>query len=97
MKSKAKSIIFSALAAIPLALGGADAEEGRTLDAVMAELAAGGNVILMRHANSPSDQIASVGMTEGCELGAGRGLDAKGFSRRASSANSKRASIIWAS
>jgi len=45
----------------------------RTLETVLAELAGGGSVILMRHANSPSGQGSSVGMTEGCEL------DAEGF------------------
>lgn len=39
----------------------------------------GGNVIVMRHATSPSGQNASVGMTEGCELQPGRGLNTKGF------------------
>lgn len=55
------------------------AAEERSLDAVMAEVAKGGHVILMRHANSPSGQLAPVGLTEGCTLQEGRGLDAKGF------------------
>jgi len=45
----------------------------------MANLAGGGSVILMRHAHSPSGQDSTIGMTEGCALGEGRGLDAKGF------------------
>jgi len=57
----------------------ANAQPARTLEQVMANLSAGGWVILMRHANSPSDQAASVGLTSGCELQPGRGLDAKGF------------------
>ena len=69
--------IFTA-AAFVFGIGFAQGQE-RTLETVMAELAGGGNVILMRHANSPSGQTASVGLTEGCELGDGRGLDAKGF------------------
>jgi broad specificity phosphatase PhoE len=60
-------------------LAGAAQKPERTLETVMADLAKGGAVILMRHANSPSDQVGSVGMTEGCTLQAGRGLDAKGF------------------
>ncbi len=51
----------------------------RDLDTVMKELADGGNIILMRHAKSPSGQATSVGLTEGCELQDGRGLDAEGF------------------
>lgn len=47
--------------------------------AVFDLLRAGGNVLVMRHANSPNGQKAPVGMTEGCTLGEGRGLDAKGF------------------
>lgn len=57
----------------------ADDEEKRLLKTVLSDLSDGGNIILMRHANSPSGQKASVGMTEGCELQDGRGLDAKGF------------------
>jgi len=74
--------LFNVLLAI-LILGGvayaAEKDAARTLDEALADLAKGGSVILMRHANSPSGQLASVGMTEGCVLGEGRGLDAKGF------------------
>lgn len=51
----------------------------RSVETVLADLAAGGSVLLMRHANSPDGQIAAVGMTEGCTLQPGRGLDAMGF------------------
>jgi len=51
----------------------------RDLKTVLSGLSEGGNIILMRHANSPSGQTGTVGMTEGCELAEGRGLDAKGF------------------
>jgi phosphohistidine phosphatase SixA len=54
-------------------------EPARTLDTVMAELAKGGSIILMRHANAPQGQIASVGLTQNCVFSDGRGLDAKGF------------------
>ena len=69
------------LAALALMAVGAAAAEApaRTLETAMAELSKGGVVILMRHANSPADQVGSVGMTEGCVLQDGRGLDAKGF------------------
>ncbi|WP_425410635.1 histidine phosphatase family protein [Hyphococcus sp.] len=39
----------------------------------------GGYVILMRHANSPGGQTGAVGLSEGCRLAPGRGLDADGF------------------
>ncbi|WDI32920.1 histidine phosphatase family protein [Hyphococcus flavus] len=39
----------------------------------------GGYVIVMRHANSPGDQAGAAGLSEGCRLAPGRGLDAKGF------------------
>ncbi|PQA88073.1 hypothetical protein CW354_07035 [Marinicaulis flavus] len=39
----------------------------------------GGYVIVMRHANSPEDQTSFVGLSEGCRLAPGRGLDAEGF------------------
>lgn len=42
-------------------------------------LRGGGNVLVMRHANSPHDQLAPVGMSAGCVLAEGRGLDAKGL------------------
>ena len=50
-----------------------------TLARVMADLKKGGVVILMRHANSPSGQSGSVGMTKDCTLQNGRGLDSEGF------------------
>lgn len=78
-----KTVLFlkTLALAVATALAAAAAQEAaaRTLDAAMADLAAGGSVILMRHANSPSGQLAPVGMTDGCILGLGRGLDAKGF------------------
>ncbi len=51
----------------------------KTIDAVLNDLALGGSVILMRHANAPAGQLASVGLTEGCDFADGRGLDAKGL------------------
>lgn len=39
----------------------------------------GGYVILMRHAESPAGQLGAAGLSEGCDLAAGRGLDAEGF------------------
>jgi len=42
-------------------------------------LKAGGLVILMRHANSPSNQVHSVALGNNCELAPGRGLDTKGI------------------
>ncbi len=58
----------------------ADAAEREDLDAAAFNLLrGGGNVLVMRHANSPHDQLAPVGMTESCTLQPGRGLDAKGL------------------
>lgn len=39
----------------------------------------GGYVIVLRHANSPGDQKGALGMSQGCRLQPGRGLDAEGF------------------
>lgn len=49
------------------------------VEAALAQLRAGGNIIVMRHATSPAGQQAAVGMTEGCTLAPGRGLSAQGF------------------
>lgn len=46
---------------------------------IFAKLQEGGYVLVMRHAHSPGGQKASVGMSEGCRLQPGRGLDATGF------------------
>jgi phosphohistidine phosphatase SixA len=48
-------------------------------DNFFAQLRGGGHVLVMRHGKSPHDQIAAVGMTQGCNLGEGRGLSAEGF------------------
>lgn len=53
--------------------------QATTLEDVMSDLRGGGMVILMRHANSPSGQSGSVGMTKDCVLQNGRGLDSEGF------------------
>jgi broad specificity phosphatase PhoE len=57
----------------------ATAGERDDVAAALALLREGGNIIVMRHATSPSDQKAAVGLTEGCELAPGRGLSAQGF------------------
>ncbi|WP_411816920.1 histidine phosphatase family protein [Hyphococcus sp. DH-69] len=48
-------------------------------EALFQSLRAGGHVLVMRHANSPSGQKAPLGLSAGCTLGDGRGLDALGF------------------
>ena len=53
-------------------------ETGHTAS-ILSDLKAGGYILVMRHANSPYDQQASVGMTDGCILAEGRGLDATGY------------------
>ena len=70
------------LAAIGLGMaasGCAHAGEAGGVEAALAQLRAGGNIIVMRHATSPSGQAAPVGMTAGCVLAPGRGLSAQGF------------------
>lgn len=54
--------------------------EDAPLAAVMADLREGGALIVMRHATSPAGQKAVIGMTDGCTLAPGRGLNAQGFS-----------------
>ncbi len=46
---------------------------------IFAALQTGGYALVMRHANSPGGQKASVGLSSGCELAPGRGLDAEGL------------------
>ncbi len=70
--------LATVIPALFAAAAAADAPQ-RSLDAILGDLAAGGSIILMRHANAPEGQIASVGMTIGCDFADGRGLDAKGF------------------
>jgi len=75
-----QSILAGAVAALLAAVAAHAADPGpRSLEAVLADLARGGFVILMRHANAPEGQLASVGLTEGCDFADGRGLDAKGL------------------
>lgn len=73
---------LSALAAAPAdsaAAEPAQTRQKRSLDIVLDDLAKGGSVILMRHAQAPDGQSASVGLTSGCDFSDGRGLDPKGF------------------
>lgn len=70
---------LSSLVAGMAAAGCVHAADAQSLDAALSTLRAGGNLIIMRHATSPSNQIAAVGMTDGCVLQAGRGLNAQGF------------------
>ncbi len=48
-------------------------------DFVFDLLREGGFVLVMRHADSPHNQVGAVGLSEGCRLQDGRGLSAKGF------------------
>jgi len=57
----------------------AHADAPPPLAAALDQLRAGGNLIVMRHATSPGNQQATIGMTEGCTLAPGRGLSAQGF------------------
>ena len=57
----------------------AHAGDQSSLDAALDQLRGGGNLIVLRHATSPSGQKAAVGMTDGCTLAPGRGLSAQGF------------------
>ncbi|MEK7265079.1 MAG: histidine phosphatase family protein [Pseudomonadota bacterium] len=75
--------IFAAFALGMAVAGCASAGEAAgnaaALEAALSDLRAGGNIIVLRHATSPSDQIAPAGMTAGCTLAPGRGLSAQGF------------------
>ncbi|MBI1391569.1 MAG: hypothetical protein GC152_02400 [Alphaproteobacteria bacterium] len=59
----------------------ASAADGSLEAKAVAGLMAGGKVIVLRHANSPAGQAGAVGMTAGCRLADGRGLDAIGFAQ----------------
>lgn len=50
-------------------------------EATFEMLREGGFVLVMRHAHSPGGQAASVGLSAGCELAPGRGLNATGFAQ----------------
>ena len=71
--------ILAFVAALAVSGAGHTEDKAKSLEDVMADLQKGGTVILMRHAKSPSGQAASVGMTEGCNLQSGRGLNSEGF------------------
>lgn len=47
--------------------------------AILTRLRSGGLVILMRHANSPTEQENPVALGDNCDLADGRGLDTKGI------------------
>lgn len=76
---------FGALA-IPAAAEPANGEEKQRKvikkkvgdSTLLEDLRAGGYVLLMRHANSPSGQENAVALSENCILAKGRGLDTKG-------------------
>ena len=74
-----KLAILTALAFGMAAAGCAHGVSRPDDDRTLAMLREGGNLIVMRHATSPSGQQATVGMTEGCELQPGRGLSSQGF------------------
>lgn len=71
--------ILALLAAGMTAASCAHSGQTARIDEAFALLREGGNIIVMRHATSPSGQAAPVGMTEGCILAPGRGLSAQGF------------------
>ena len=70
---------FSAAAVLSAAHAGAGAKADATFSDDFMPLLDGGYAIVVRHANSPGGQMAPVGMTDGCVLGDGRGLDAEGL------------------
>lgn len=71
--------IFAAAIAAMTAAGCAHADDHDKLAQALNMLRDGGNIIVLRHATSPSGQRAAVGMTSGCELAPGRGLSAQGL------------------
>lgn len=72
-------VLLASIAVGMAAAGGAWAGNTPSLDAALEQLRAGGNIIVLRHATSPGGQKAAVGMTSGCDLAPGRGLNAQGF------------------
>lgn len=70
---------FLALLAVLTATSCANARQPDALAGALAQLRAGGNLIVLRHATSPSGQKAAVGLTAGCTLAPGRGLSAQGY------------------
>lgn len=68
--------VFVLASSAALAFDGHETSESA---GVYEKLRGGGYVLVMRHANSPGDQKASVGLSQGCRLAPGRGLDATGF------------------
>ena len=75
----ALSAAFLVNSVIGVAQAGSGAEAETEYSDVFSELKDGGYVLVVRHANSPGGQIAPVGLTQGCVLGQGRGLDAEGL------------------
>lgn len=75
---KCRAILVSIAAVMAIACD-TQAREAPSLDDALEQLRAGGNIIVLRHATSPADQKAAVGMTAGCILAPGRGLSAQGF------------------
>ena len=74
--------LCAALGAAFLAIAAAPASTEENADkatAVFDMLRGGGHLLVMRHAHSPGGQKAALGMTEGCNLQAGRGLDVEGL------------------
>jgi len=70
--SAAFLMIFAALPAVA-------EEQSDQAEAVFDLLRGGGHLLVMRHAHSPGGQKAAIGMTEGCNLQAGRGLNVEGL------------------
>ncbi len=74
----AMAAAFLSIAGVPNALAG-EQDAGVAPSDAFEILRGGGFVFVMRHASSPHDQSAPVGLSAGCSLGEGRGLDAKGL------------------
>ncbi len=76
MRFLCAALLLAAAATPALAL---ETDEAGADKGAFDQLREGGVVLVMRHANSPHGQKASVGMSAGCTLAEGRGLDAEGF------------------
>ena len=72
-------ILCAAIAAAFLCVSCSNEAEPSPEAAALEQLRAGGFVLVLRHANSPSGQEDAQGRTEGCQLADGRGLDAEGL------------------
>lgn len=79
MKTRFAIVLLTLIALIASPASAEQVSQEDRAEAAFDLLREGGFALVMRHADSPHDQVASVGLSAGCRLGDGRGLSAKGF------------------